>query len=292
MIAVVWAVAVGFLAARLAWSAARPIMSHSALARVNYRGRLVPTAAGVVLPLVAVVVEGGRALAGSWGVGAGDGMAISTVRDLVVLTALGFGLLGLVDDVVGGGGGVDPAGGGPDVRGFRGHLGALAKGRPTTGTLKLLGGAVLALVVVAPISGRSPGRLLADAALLALSANLANLFDRAPGRTIKVGLGAFVILALAARRVSDLSGVAVVVGAGLGLFLDDLHERLMLGDAGSNVVGAVLGLGVVVSCGSGARNIVLAAVFAFNVAGELVSFSRVIDAVAPLRALDRAGRLR
>jgi hypothetical protein len=82
----------------------------------------------------------------------------------------------------------------------------------------------------------------------------------------------------------------VVVGAALGLFLDDLHERLMLGDAGSNVVGAVLGLGVVVACGPGARNLVLVGVGALNVAGELVSFSRVIDAVPPLRAADRAGR--
>jgi len=178
------------------------------------------------------------------------------------------------------------------ARGFRGHIGALARGRPTTGALKLLGGGLLALVVVAPTSGESPGRLVADAALVALSANLANLFDRAPGRTVKVAVCAFVVLALAARRVSALSGPGVVVGAGLGIFFDDLRERLMLGDAGSNVLGAVVGLGVVVSCGPGARTVVLVAVVALNLAGELVSFSRVIDSVPPLRMLDRVGRLR
>jgi hypothetical protein len=52
----------------------------------------------------------------------------------------------------------------------------------------------------------------------------------------------------------------------------------------------VLGLGVVVGCGPSARNLALAVVAALNLAGELVSFTRVIDAVAPLRALDRAGR--
>jgi hypothetical protein len=82
----------------------------------------------------------------------------------------------------------------------------------------------------------------------------------------------------------------VVVGAALGLLLDDLHERLMLGDAGSNVLGAVLGLGVVAACGAGARDVVLVGVAALNIAGELVSFSRVIDGFPPLRALDRAGR--
>jgi UDP-GlcNAc:undecaprenyl-phosphate GlcNAc-1-phosphate transferase len=273
------AVVVGYLAARLTWLAARPVFALPALARQNYRGRVLPTATGIVLPLAAVLVEGGRAVAGSFGVG--DGPATSFVRVLVLLAALGFGVLGLVDDLAG-----DVTG----DRGFRGHLRALAEGRVTTGALKLLGGGLIALLVVAPIVGESPGRLLADAALVALCANLANLLDRAPGRTVKVGVGAFALLALAAERKGALSGTAVIVGAGLGLLLDDLHERLMLGDAGSNVLGAVLGLGVVAACGPAARDIALVAVGALNVAGELVSFSRVIDAVPPLRAVDRAGR--
>ena len=273
------AVVVGYLAARLTWLAARPVFALPALARQNYRGRVLPTATGIVLPLAAVLVEGGRAVAGSFGVG--DGPATSFVRALVLLAALGFGVLGLVDDLAG-----DVTG----DRGFRGHLRALAEGRVTTGALKLLGGGLVALLVVAPIVGESPGRLLADAALVALCANLANLLDRAPGRTVKVGAGAFVLLAIAAERKSALSGTAVIVGAALGLLLDDLHERLMLGDAGSNVLGAVVGLGVVAACGPAARDIALVGVGALNVAGELVSFSRVIDAVPPLRAVDRAGR--
>lgn len=277
MTSLVAAVVVGYLAARLAWLAARPLFAAPALARHNYRGRALPTAAGLVLPLAALVVEGGRALAGVLGVG--DTGGIGSVRGLVLLAALGFGLLGLVDDLAGG-----------TDRGFRGHLGALAGGRLTTGGLKLLGGGVLALVVVAPAAGSSPIRLLADACLVALSANLANLLDRAPGRAVKASLGGFVLLALAASRTAALSATAVVVGAALGLFLDDLHERLMLGDAGANVLGGVLGLGVVAACGPAARDVVLVLVAALNLAGELVSFSRVIDAVPPLRALDRAGR--
>ena len=278
MRSLVAAVLVGYLAARLTCLATRPLFSLSVLARENYRGRGLPTATGRVLPLAAVLVEGGRAVAGSFGVG--DGPTMSYVRGLVLLAALGFGLLGLVDDL---------AGGGAD-RGFRGHLRALAEGRVTTGALKLLGGAVVSLLVVAPIVGESPGRLVADAALVALCANLANLLDRAPGRTVKVGAGAFVLLALAVERKAALSGTAVVVGAALGLLLDDLHERLMLGDAGSNVLGAVLGLGVVAACGPTARDVALVGVAALNVAGELVSFSRVIEAVPPLRAIDQAGR--
>jgi UDP-N-acetylmuramyl pentapeptide phosphotransferase/UDP-N-acetylglucosamine-1-phosphate transferase len=275
---IVAAVVVGYLAARLTWLAARPLFGLPALVRHNFRGRSLPTAAGIVVPLAALLVEGGRAVVASFGVG--DGPARGA-RLLLLAAALGFGLLGLIDDLAGGAG--------PE-RGFRGHLGALAQGRVTTGVLKLFGGAVVALVVVAPFVGESPGRLLADAALVALCANLANLFDRAPGRTIKAGVAAFVLLLVAVRRAEDLTGVAVVIGASLGLLLDDLHERLMLGDAGSNVLGAVLGLGIVAACGEAARDVALVAVAGMNVAGELVSFSRVIDAVPPLRAVDQAGR--
>lgn len=286
MSSVLAAVVVGYLAARLTWLAARPLLALPALLRHNFRGRPLPTAAGIVLPMAAVLVEGGRAVVASFGVG--DGPAVGA-RALVLVAVLGFGVLGLIDDLAGGGGGVPATDGGAE-RGFRGHLGALAQGRVTTGALKLFGGAVLAVLVVAPFVGESPGRLLADAALVALCANLANLLDRAPGRTIKAGVGAFVLLLLAAGRAGDLAAIGVVVGASLGLLLDDLHERLMLGDAGSNVLGAVLGLGLVAACGPAARDVALVAVAALNVAGELVSFSRVIEAVPPLRALDRVGR--
>lgn len=271
----------GFLAARLVWLAARPWFAQPAFLRPNYRGRMLPNAAGMVIPLALVVVEAGRALAAS--VGVGDAASLDGSQALVVVTALGFGLLGVIDDV----------GGSGDHRGFRGHALALVSGKFTTGALKVLGGAALAVVVVAPwVPARSPGRLLADGALVALAANLGNLFDRAPGRVLKVAVAAFAALAVLSEARGHLVGVAATVGAGLGLLVEDLREHLMLGDAGANVLGAVLGLGVVMSVGPGARNAVLGALVVLNLLGEVASFSRVIAAVAPLRALDQAGRRR
>ena len=84
----------------------------------------------------------------------------------------------------------------------------------------------------------------------------------------------------------------VVVGAALGLLLDDLREHLTLGDAGANALGAS---SASPSCSPAPRASATSSrwlVAALNVAGELVSFSKVIDAVPPLRALDRAGRRR
>jgi UDP-GlcNAc:undecaprenyl-phosphate/decaprenyl-phosphate GlcNAc-1-phosphate transferase len=209
-----------------------------------------------------------------------DAGAVEGLR-LTTITALGFGLLGLLDDL----------GGAGQSGGFAAHLKALAEGRLTTGAIKLFGGAAVAVVVVATREPDSIGRVLADGALVALAANLGNLFDRAPGRTIKVTLVAFLVLVLAVGAQRELAGVALAVGAGAGLLTADLRERLMLGDAGANVLGAVLGLGVVLTCSPGVRTVVLVLVALLNVASEWVSFSRVIAAAPPLRAADRWGRL-
>lgn len=253
----------------------REVLASPVLVRANHRGLAIPAAAGLVLPVTGMVAAGGVAL-----VGLADAEAVATAP-AVLAAVIGFALLGLVDDVLGGDG---------DVRGFRGHARALARGRATTGGLKLAGGAALALAVCAPVSGDVVLRLLGDAALVALSANLANLFDRAPGRALKVVTVAFAVVAVATGVPPALTGVAVVMGAGLALLAGDLGERFMLGDTGANALGATLGLGVVLATNPATRLAVLVVVAALNVAGDAVSFSRVIDAVPLLRAADRAGR--
>ncbi|HEX7167987.1 MAG TPA: hypothetical protein VF230_13500 [Acidimicrobiales bacterium] len=272
------AVVVGFLAARLVWMMLRPVFAADVFQRENFRGRAVPTAAGLVLALAVVLVEGARTVAAA---AAGDASRLSGGRVGVLVLATGLALFGFVDDLAGAG----------DRRGFRGHLGALASGRLTTGALKLGGGAAVAILAVAasrPDDGLL--ELLTDAALVALAANLGNLFDLAPGRAIKTaGLG-FAILAIATLADARLAPAAVVVGAALGLLFDDLRERLMLGDTGANLLGGALGLAVVVTGSPVTRLAVLGVLAILNGASEWVSFTKVIDRVAPLRVLDRAGR--
>ena len=277
--------AVGLLAVRLLVGAGHDLLRAPALERPNRRGRTVPTAMGVLAVLAVVLVEAGRSLLGAFGVGDAPGDA---ARLLVLVACVGFGLLGLLDDVAGT----------QSDHGFRGHLGALfSHGRITTGLVKIVGGGALAVVLVnaghaghAGHAGISGARVVADALLVALAANMTNLFDRAPGRAIKVGLLAWLPIALVAGADSVGLAVAPVVGAFAGLLADDLHERLMLGDAGSNVIGAVLGLAVVLECSPATRTIVLAVLVLFTLASELFSFSRVIERVSVLRRLDELGR--
>ena len=67
----------------------------------------------------------------------------------------------------------------------------------------------------------------------------------------------------------------------------------MLGDAGANVMGAMCGIAALVAFwGSGQRWAVLAVLLGLNVLSEVVSFSKVIDGVGPLRWFDRLGSTR
>jgi UDP-N-acetylmuramyl pentapeptide phosphotransferase/UDP-N-acetylglucosamine-1-phosphate transferase len=270
----------GYVTVRLLRVGSRELLDAPALQRRNYRDLSLPTAAGILAVLAVLGVEAGRSTLGAFGVG--DEPGLNPARSLVLFACLGFGLLGFVDDLLGSG----------DDRGFRGHLRALRSGRITTGVLKIVGGAAVAFVLASGVGFVTGRRLLADAVLIALAANLGNLLDRAPGRVIKVGIVVWVPLAIVLGTGAVGVAVAPVIGAFCGLLGDDLREQLMLGDTGANVLGAVLGLAVVLDLGRGTRNGVLVALIVLNVAAELVSFSSVIDRVPPLRAFDRWGRRR
>ncbi len=274
---VVLGLVAGALAVVFLRAGAPQILASPVLARENYRGHTLATAGGILIVLAVLVVEAGRAVLGALGVG--DQPGLTTDRALVLLAVFGFGLLGLLDDLIGDG----------SARGFSGHVGALLHGRITTGFLKLFGGAGVAVVLVATPGFATGRRLLVDAVLIALAANLGNLLDRAPGRTLKCAAVAYVPLAIVLGGSAAGVAIAPAMGAAFALLPDDLSERLMLGDTGANVVGAVLGLGVVLGTGETTRLVALGVVAALTVLAEVSSFSRIIDATPPLRFLDRLG---
>lgn len=272
-------IVVGALLVRVLVMACRDMLRSPVLQRRNYRDRMVPTAGGLLAVFAVLGVEAGRLVLGA--VGVGDGPGENLARTMVVLTCTGFALIGLFDDVLGD----------DRDRGVRGHTGALGSGRVTTGVVKFGAGAALALVVVSfSAVASSAAQYFCDAALVALAANLANLFDCAPGRCIKVGLLAWIPLAIAAG--TDVVGVAIapVVGAFAGLIGDDLHEHLMLGDTGAYALGGALGIAVVLECATTTRVIVLVVLLALTAASEFVSFGDVITKTPGLRQLDGLGR--
>ena len=271
-----------FLLAWVFWLASRNLFSAYVFQRRNYRDHPLPTGVGVLIPFVVAAFVAMTSIVGfrqqpfvlNWN-------TLSVYGPVLTALAAGFALLGLVDDL----GGVGESGG------FRGHIRALLDGHLTTGALKLIGGPVLTLAVLGRGSTVVFDRsgLLRDAALVCLGANLINLFDRAPGRAIKAGIAGFAIMWIAVASATLLAPTALVIGGAAGLLIADLREELMIGDAGSNVIGASLGYGVVVAVSDGWKWWILLGLLTVNLVSERVSFSRVIDAVAPLRWLDRLG---
>jgi len=192
-------------------------------------------------------------------------------------------------------GGGDPA----PVRGLRGHLGRLAHGRMTSGAVKLVaisGGALLSAALLAAPGGprrllvppAGAGRVLADAALLAGTANLVNLFDVRPGRAGKLlALGAAALLV--SSRPRGRAPAAVLVGVLAAEAPRDLHGEWMLGDCGANTLGALAGLSLVAGRSPDGRAAWLAVVVTLTLLSERVSFSAVIAGNRVLAGLDRIG---
>jgi hypothetical protein len=249
------------------------------LARENWRGATIAFPLGAVLATAALIALAPLAF-------------LDDRADLDLLDPelrrwlpylLGVAFLGFLDDALGEG----RRGSAP--RGWRGHARALREGRLSTGAIKAIGALALAAYVVSG-RGLESWAYLGDVALLILATNAFNLLDLRPGRAEKglalLGLG----LCLGAWTLAPLELLGIFAGPVLvGAWLT-LRERAMLGDTGSNLLGAVAGVWLLTTLGGTGRPIALALLVALTVFGELRSISKSIESVPPLRWLDSLGR--
>lgn len=228
----------------------------------NYVGQSVPTGMGVIL-LGSVL--SGLALPLVLGLDYGGGKGHWEFWLTLVCLA------GLVDDAFGD----------HESRGFRGHFRALANGRLTTGMMKVLLVSLGAVVASLPLTWQS----LLEIALLVLSVNFFNQLDLRPGRALK----AFLLLTgglAAAGSVLAATGW----GGALGLLPGELRADYMLGDAGSNLLGALAGLAIVTFLPLPWMAVALFFFIIGNAAGEFLSLSTLIGKSKFLTWLDQIGR--
>jgi hypothetical protein len=151
-----------------------------------------------------------------------------------------------------------------EERGFRAHLGKGA----STGVLKLVGIPAFALWRTRSLSG---------AVLVGLSANLLNQLDTKPGRALKAYLAASIPL-------HAPKSIAVLLAP------YDLREMAMLGDSGSNALGAMLGFESVGRFTERQRWSAVAALAGLTILGERRSLGALIERTPVFRQVDGWGR--
>lgn len=293
--ATVCAVALGTFV--LPWLAMRmlvPTLERSATGRaINYRGRQVALGLGLVWVFWSIgLISVGRVLELlDASLVAGENQPYSALPTAVpFVLVLGAFAFGFADDMFGTAG----------DRGFRGHLSALRTGRLTTGGLKLLGIGLLAAVTVRIDTLAGPGWKVAatwalEVLAISLTANLVNLLDLRPGRALKVfgliaGLSALSFV-FWGQWVFSIELAVALLGPVIAIWRFDLGERAMLGDAGANAMGALLGWVVASILPMTALAAYVAIVLALNLLSERISFSRVIEGNTLLSWLDGLGRM-
>ena len=319
----------GWVVPVLAMRALVPALEASSLSSVNYRGRTVVTGLGLVwavwsvslligstlFDLVASLSQGDPA---GYGTALFEGPLTMPLYGVPLMLVMVSVTLGMADDVFGT----------HADKGFRGHVRALLGGRLTTGGLKMLGiGSISAVygwhVAVSRVSpSEDPffaiGWAVLGTLVIALSANFLNLVDLRPGRALKVYSGLALVAAPlfaldAASRFAEYagalehlgsaawgpldSGITVVVmlvvmlGPVWAVWRFDLGERGMLGDAGSNAMGAVIGYLLASSLSLPWLTGLAAMLLGLNALSERISFSSVIEKNGVLRWIDGLGRL-
>jgi UDP-N-acetylmuramyl pentapeptide phosphotransferase/UDP-N-acetylglucosamine-1-phosphate transferase len=258
-------------------------MTKGGHVRLNFKGRYIPTSLGIGFVLLTIAM---LLVLGMWNKGLLDRIGAAAI------IVCGFGFLGLLDDVI------ETRGKG----GFRGHLARMgAEGEVSTALLKaFFGFGVALLAAVLFWRDQGLGMAVVNALIVALSANALNLLDVRPGRAVK-GFAAGTLFILIGSEIGFLfggrAGILPATWFLIGPFLAwtavyapvDFRCRGMLGDTGSNALGAVLGLLIVWELSALNRLLSLGLLIGYHLFTEVVSISALIEKAPPLKWLDSLG---
>ncbi|MHB1458811.1 MAG: hypothetical protein ACYC0V_18020 [Armatimonadota bacterium] len=243
------------------------IVHKAKLLRINFKGQSIPVGYGFIITMTAIPVYMMMAIA----------VGISRDAWTYIIAILGFGLLGLVDDIFGN----------REATGFKGHFSLLIKGKITTGITKVIFGGILSLILGYIINGYQPTVIIVNGLLIALSANLLNLLDLRPGRAVSCfWLGLIILILIFPITIFYVMLLPVVIPCLYLTFLDR-SARVMLGDAGSNVLGAVLGVSFAMAAGMPCKLAMIFILICIHVYAERYSISGLIESNRILRRIDR-----
>ncbi len=197
---------------------------------------------------------------------------------ILMATAFWFGVLGLLDDIASE----------TQVKGWKGHGRALlTKRKLTTGAVKALGGGIGALLFSAwAIDGVVP--VIVGALLIALSANAMNLLDVRPSRALK-GFWLLTLVGVAVTKGEGWLSLLPLWASTLTYAPSDFRRKAMLGDAGSNPLGACFGAWALLHWSLNTHWSLVIVWISFHLYAERRSLTEDIQHIPPLRWLDEWG---
>jgi len=259
----------GFIFTKIFVKMSLKMLIESGITYPNYKGVPIPASMGISIILGTICAS-----------------LLLTVLGLIqpefmnqyVLMATIIGIIGMVDDFTY-----------PNnhSKGFKGHIRNFMKGNLTTGMLKAVFGFTVACVVSLFLSTDFINVIL-NTMIISFTTNLLNLLDTRPLRAIK----AYGIIMIFILFTSDiiLAGY-VVIGAIVAYFPVEKNEQGMLGDSGSNFLGALAGMHLVLTYENiYIRLFLFIFVFLLNLLSEKYSFSAIIENNSVLRYIDYLGR--
>lgn len=244
-------------------------LSNAGFVAKNYKGMEIPTGTGILWIWVFFIC---LAIIGVYSIYTDDNSYFPMEFYVLAVLITGALFLGFADD----------RSSRTSERGFGAHLKALFKGRLTTGFIKAAGGIVIATVIALSLSD-SLHLLIVNSLIIALFMNAVNLLDTRPGRALISFLVLYVIIIgsvlLVEKTVLDATWNlwGVFLAPAIVLIRSELRGESMLGDAGSNMLGAVLGYMTVASFGTEVKTAVLIALAVFNIFADRVSITKLLE---------------
>ncbi len=254
------------------------ILRRTGALRANFRGELIPTMFGLSITASSIML-----LLLTFG----HSPRTRTPVLIWIVLLLSFCVLGFVDD----------RWGNKEIKGLKGHIGAALKHRQiTSGLVKAVGGVIAGLIIGYWLYPNDMLKLVAACMVIALSANGMNLLDLRPGRACAVFLICSTVLLAAALFAPtpnvDVLLLTFVVLPAVPAWLLDSRAKVMLGDTGSNVLGAAIGLAVADTQSIIFEVVTIAILIAAHIIAERRSITQIIANNKMLSSLDRLTGLR
>ncbi len=251
----------------------RGMLLSADITEKNYKNNIIPVGMGITFIPVIII----NAIVLRWFFKDDpDALRLLLIFLAGIMTVM---TMGLIDDLMGN----------RSTLGLRGHIKSLLKGKLTTGGLKAVVGGLISLLIGSLFS-LDIIEIIVNALIIALFTNLINLLDLRPGRAIK-GFLLLSILFIAIGLSAEIRVILISSVAYAAAYLpQDIKAKSMMGDVGSNALGAILGIATAAGYNITVKYIILGLLILTHIITEKYSLTKIIEKNPVLNYFDKLGR--